>query len=324
MTGSTIRCAAAPGGRSNIEEHARRDALNREIGELEIRASEALREQDTQSSLAQQRIAEDGMEKAGRRAREMEHAGALKLQIEAKEQRRRADASLAEREALEVGSTASLSTPAGMGSGVDSRTAARPPSFKHQLAREVAGRVQSGGYASFGLGADSDAGASSAQSKSEMRQALQAQMQAKQAHKQALREFEQRMEVSDLDAGLQEEASQKHSEQAARAREKELLAEAWREQNKLKGIRSAIEAIELGKRAPSMKTPRGHDAGDRATTASSAGPESWPGSSAGRPASDSSGGRGGKFCSTPRSARGAPLGAAASLTLRGAAAIDCA
>lgn len=90
----------------------------------------------------------------------------------------------------------------------------------------------------------------------DLRKALDAQVEHNQARAQALKQFERQLDVNLLQAESREAAARRESEQAIRARQRELLRSAWQDENRIKDIRQAIEAIETGKNKPPSTVSR--------------------------------------------------------------------
>jgi hypothetical protein len=97
---------------------------------------------------------------------------------------------------------------------------------------------------------------SAAQSK--FREALDEQVQSKQAHKAAVRKFERNSAAKMAQEVSHELAVQRDFDQAARVLEREMLASAWREHQKIRDIKKTIESLEGGhvEQAPRQGTPR--------------------------------------------------------------------
>eukprot|EP00927_Polykrikos_kofoidii_P066895 TRINITY_DN62454_c0_g1_i1.p1 TRINITY_DN62454_c0_g1~~TRINITY_DN62454_c0_g1_i1.p1 ORF type:complete len:677 (-),score=120.78 TRINITY_DN62454_c0_g1_i1:125-2155(-) len=344
-------------GAGHAVDRTRDEALQREITELEVRAGEALRDQSAAVAFSDQTALEEARARQQKRAQMREHSDVLKQQMQAKLQRLRAQASAGAaaddiasalvfgaadsqeamtmpamgRSAPQATPSVSSSSAAGIGSGNsddryrEGRSAVKPP----PLVAAVEGRV----------GHDS----ACREASKEFRQALDEQVQLKQMRRDAIRRFEQRLDNDVLEYSAAEAANQKAGELAARAHEREVLAEAWQEGEKIKDIKRAIECVEIGKRTRGSKGGK-DDSGKAFPPWPSASRRGVPSVSEMRlnddvgcasgigvggacyvasstpRGSSGKGSSGGGSTTTPRgqplSARGAPLGAAACLALR--------
>lgn len=151
--------------------------------------------------------------------------------------------------------------------------------------------------------------ASRSEAQSEFRKALDEQVRAKKLCQVAAKERERQYEDGLFASYCQQQAVRKAAQEAARVQERDLLTSSWQEEVRIRDIKKAIECIEQGKCPPCEKR-----CGLAATLgmAPSARSSMTP-----RPSA--------KVCNsletprqfTPRdSARGMPLGAAASLSLQ--------
>lgn len=221
---------------SCCEKNAHEEALHRHITQLELRASEAMRDRSVVDSEAQKANAKETGKRDEHQDKNRRHCDALRLQIEAK-QKRRQDARDADRRADD---SASIVSGNGMGawqalaSVSMGEMSAAPPAPPAEPPREREG--PSADYL--------------ARQQEEMRRDLDAQVEAKKLRKETHRQWERRFERQLVDATHEEIALQKDAENAMRAREKEELTTAWQQESHVRDIRKQIEYMELGKRLP--------------------------------------------------------------------------
>jgi len=89
---------------------------------------------------------------------------------------------------------------------------------------------------------------------SNLKEALDEQVQANKARRDQLKQREQRLELANLETLERNDAAQQMRNRMQTIREREILAEGWREQAKIKDIKRVIDAIERGKRIPGERS----------------------------------------------------------------------
>lgn len=324
--------------RSHLLQSAHDDALHRQITALETRASEAMRDRVELSGQMYRNVAEDARRQAENQAVRREHAEFLQGQMEAKRNRAQAekDFSRVEEAAPQKPPQAPRLDVAAlhrrdMLTSQAKETHALEISAARAATEAPAMVGGAGGAGGAGTGTSSPSAATSVggshrRARSELREALDEQVQASRVRRAAMQQFDRRVEASMLAAESRELAVRREEEQAARARERQMLGAAWREEVKIRDIKKAIEAIEVGKHVPGLKAelPGGLSTAALATPRRpapwGAGPESRPGTARG----DGSGAASSRALSSargsseaaPLSARGEALGAAAQLALQ--------
>jgi len=279
---------------SHTEQNAYDEALHRHITQLEVRASEAMRDQSVLDSESHKANTKELAKRDECHDKNKVHCEALRLQIEAKQRRKQ------ESRRTEKNADDNISVVSGNGMGAWQALASvsmgeqsvAPPAAPAEPLRERQGPPPD----------------VLLRQQNEMRRDLDAQVEAKNARKDAVKQWERRFEKQLVDATHEEISLQKDVETAMRAREKETLTAAWQQENHVREIRKQIECMELGKRIPGVpvKKPPGLRLGLAGTPAPGAGTRSQLSA------------RG----SGPLSARGASFNAVSSLMLQPA--LQCA
>lgn len=227
---------------SNPRAQAYEDAWNVQVTGLEALASEKVRERAVADNQIQQYLEEDASVEAQRRARRREHAAFLKQQIKMKELAQAAvKAEFQEFEKRKA--SAESSTVASTAEGKPSTGLTLRSGFEENVS--VSGSV-----------------ASTSRPPNVLRDALDEQVQAKQLRRKKLRAVEMRADACLIEADKEELECVQDFERGLKARERECLTGAWREEVRLKDIFKAIES-ESGKqpasaRRSSIGTPRPH------------------------------------------------------------------
>lgn len=246
-------CALVPASaRSRLQEHARDDAVNRKISELELQASEAMRDQAERESQVFVARMQDDRKHAALQAQKREHAAFLQRQIAAKQDKKRTEAiefgDAAAQEAaprLDRLDLAPLQKRDILTSTMKEACADQLAAIAHESAQQHPGRLtshpprlpqESAGHVTPRPNA--------------LKQALDQQVQAKREKKQALHDFERRLDANLVEVRSKEAATRKDMEQALRAQERDSLTAAWREESKMKEVKRSIEALGSGRRLP--------------------------------------------------------------------------
>jgi len=270
--------------RLRLQEQARDDALNRQICQLELQASEVLRDQAIWENQAFMSRASNEREKEEQREQKSQHAAFLKKQMAMKEQQRRVERQQAikasPREAHRIG-------------GVELESLQKRNMLTSTMQEECAGQLAALQVAPPRPPGDMSSRGTTPRPNA-LRQALDEQVHAKKQQKRALQDFERRLDTNLSEARTREAVVRREHEQAFRAQEREVLTAAWREEQKMRDIKRNIEAIGSGRRPP---------------------PSSYAGSAHGRVGSLESGPLLSPSGVPPLSARGPALGAAASMAL---------
>mmetsp|Transcript_3505 Transcript_3505/g.6840 ORF Transcript_3505/g.6840 Transcript_3505/m.6840 type:complete len:584 (+) Transcript_3505:114-1865(+) len=306
-----------PNARSQHVNATYSEALHREITALEMRASEAMRDRAEMEGGIIRDAMQETRRKAERQSQERQNAEFLQRQMEAREARRQTERAAASNEREGEGAQQQRQRPPTM-PALDLATLERR-NMLTSTARETHARSLSssaGGQppgsargrpptaSSFGGGGGgggdwNDNGRRRA--RSELGEALKGQMQANRDRREASKDFERYVEKTRLEQDQQDTEARVAFVKAAKAREREELNSAWREEKRLRDIKRSIEAIELG-RAPQPLTHR------RQPPSSAAGDSSFGPVSPGPPVG-------------PHSARGDALTTAALMSLQGSAVV---
>jgi len=287
------------------------EALHREITALEMRASEAMRDRAELEGGIIRDAMQESRKKAERQAQERQNAEFLQQQIEAREARRQTERVAASIE--------------GGGEGAHQQQRQRPPmmpaldlaalerrnmltstvretharSLSSSAGGQLPGSARGRPPTASSLGDCNDEGRRRA--RSELGEALKGQIQANRARREASKDFERYVERSRLEQDQKDTEARVAFVQAAKAREREELNSAWREEKRLRDIKRSIEAIELGR----ARQPLTHR---RQPPSSAGGDSSFGPMSPGPPVG-------------PHSARGDALTTAALMSLQGSAAL---
>uniref|UniRef100_A0A7S4Q8D3 CCDC81 HU domain-containing protein n=1 Tax=Alexandrium monilatum TaxID=311494 RepID=A0A7S4Q8D3_9DINO len=322
----------ACGGGPELLRSAYDDALHRQISALETRASEALRDKAELEGQMLRGRAMDAQVRAVRQAQRRENAEFLQQQIEESRSRKDAEKAASLSQARDV----PMQKPPLM-SRIDIAAMHRRDMLtsqaKEEHAQELASVVSGPSGAATARPPSPSTVAASQGSRSgaqrEFREALEQQIQANRERREAMQQFERRVEVDLLAAESREVSARREMEEAARAQERATLNAAWKEESRIRDVRRAIEAIEHGRGAPGSKAAGLSVAGGQPPLTQrqrpppwASEPGSWPGSSGGGGSGrcpSPSGALSARRASEagPRSARGGEaLGAAATLALQ--------
>jgi len=272
-----------PRGPPKAQPGAGDNALHRQITELEVRASEAMREKAQMDGFLERCISEDAKVRAAKEAEAKGMAQALQKQMEEKQRRRQNGESA---NTGEPGALVFCAAPENVSRTKESRHRPAAIRARSQGAQASMQRPASGVSSATGAG-------------NNLREALDEQVQAKRAMSEQRKQFERQVEKATMQDQERNNQAQLDHDMAMKKRERELLSQAWDEEKKIKGIKKAIDAIERGKRVPGEKPAK--------SSVSDCGRGILPGEE-----------QQGPWDVTPRqplSARGSSLNAAASLAL---------
>lgn len=301
------------------------DAMHRRITELEVRASEAMRDKAEREALVQKNVECEFMAFSARRREQRQMAEALERQIEEKGRRQAADVTFEEA----AGADAQESHEAvDLGSARHAEASRFPPANERKLvARNLGEQISVLSAPEYFQARNNDE--FMACKNEDYRQALDEQLKAKKEQQDAMKRVEQNLDAQLAEAHAKRAMHRSVREQEVRERDREELLAAWRDENRLREIREQVEAVERGKRPPASKcglpVAGGTGAAKVAVPALSlhgSGLDSRQptGLSSRLPGATSSRGTSSRVSTaTPRSAclsaRGSSLGAAASLAL---------
>eukprot|EP00933_Yihiella_yeosuensis_P055422 TRINITY_DN5419_c0_g1_i1.p1 TRINITY_DN5419_c0_g1~~TRINITY_DN5419_c0_g1_i1.p1 ORF type:complete len:446 (-),score=82.55 TRINITY_DN5419_c0_g1_i1:388-1599(-) len=232
----------------------REDLLTRKVAELESRASQAFRarEEEEQKYRLVGTSADPQVQKAAKhRALLLEHRKCLEKQIEAKEERRKAEMDEDRASYLSLESSQAVSPPKALALCLHKRNIATTEdtdSCANALAEQLAKQKRSGNH-------DPRPAAILGWNKacSELKGQLDEQLETKKSQRQALKVSELELEVSLLQAESQSRDYREIQDRAMRRHEHRKLYSAWREGVQIRDIRKSIEATEMGKRVPAFQ-----------------------------------------------------------------------
>jgi hypothetical protein len=255
---SRTQPTAAPRLQASVQSYVLDEATHRHVTELEIRASEALRDRAEIDWKHQKALDETKQANEKRQAQILAHRAQLQRQIKEREERLRQGTAVEQQNEGFAGASGFsqgnvLPTPVVPRLHITAANAKRqrPDALTSHERERMASETSTPAV----LAIVSSSARSVAQSK--FRQALDEQVQSKQAHKAALRKFELNVDARMAQAVSHEIAAQRDCEKAARKQEREELDAAWREHRKMKDIQKTIESIEHGQVASSAGPQQG-------------------------------------------------------------------
>lgn len=207
------------------------DALSRHITSLEIRASEALRDRAQIEEAHLCAIVELQQKRASRQKQMEEHRDHLLRQMQEKDNRRQ----------LQLAQSKLQESQQPCVPSVNSMIAQRRRDIltSYEKTRQAKQSVPAQECKSV---PDPD--------KRAFREALDEQVQSKQAQKAALKQFERNIEASIVESDTKDARARVESAIRAKAHDRELLLQAWREEIDIRDIQKSIEAIERGRQLP--------------------------------------------------------------------------
>lgn len=298
------------------------DAMHRRITELEVRASEAMRDKAEREALVQKNMESELMAYSARKSQQRRMAQDLERQIAEKGRRQVADVTFEEAPGADA---QELHEAPVLDSASPAEASRFPPANERKLvARHLVEQISVLSAPEYLHERQNDE--FMACKNGDYRQALDEQLKAKKEQQDAMKRVEQNLDAQLAEVHAARATQRSAREQEIRDREREELLAAWRDENRLREIRQTVEAVERGKRPPASKCglPNAGGAGVEkvAVPALSLHGSGYDCKQSSRlPGTTSSRGTSSRTSTaTPRSAcklsaRGSSLGAAASLAL---------